>query len=117
VIKSVLFLALGIASAAAFAQTPAAPAAASPAPTVAPVPTTTNAAYLAANCANCHGSKGQATGAMPSLAGLKKDYIVEQMKAFKDGKRQASIMHQLSKGYTDEQIALMAEFFSKQKAN
>ncbi len=80
------------------------------------VVTTTNPAYLAANCANCHGSKGVSIGAMPSLAGLKKDYIIEQMKAFREGKRQATIMHQLSKGYTDEQIALIADYFSKQAA-
>jgi cytochrome subunit of sulfide dehydrogenase len=81
------------------------------------VATTNNAAYLASNCANCHGAQGKAANGMPSLAGLKADYIVEQMKAFRDGKRQATIMHQLSKGYTDEQIAAMAEYFSKQKAN
>jgi cytochrome subunit of sulfide dehydrogenase len=87
-----------------------------PAPAPPAASTTTNPAYLAANCANCHGSKGVSIGAMPSLAGLKKDYIVEQMKAFREGKRQATIMHQLSKGYTDEQIALIADYFSKQTA-
>lgn len=106
---------LGIGFAASAQTTPApAPAAA---PAVTPVPTTTNAAYLAANCANCHGSKGQAVGGMPSLAGQSRDYLVKQMQDFRDGKRPATIMHQLSKGYTDEQIALMADFFSKQKAN
>jgi cytochrome subunit of sulfide dehydrogenase len=80
------------------------------------VTTTANPAYLAANCANCHGSKGTSIGAMPSLAGLKKDYIIDQMKAFREGKRQATIMHQLSKGYTDEQIALIADYFSRQTA-
>jgi cytochrome c553 len=106
---------LGIGFAASAQTTPApAPAAA---PAVTPVPTTTSAAYLAANCANCHGSKGQAVGGMPSLAGQSRDYLVKQMQDFRDGKRPATIMHQLSKGYTDEQIALMADFFSKQKAN
>jgi cytochrome subunit of sulfide dehydrogenase len=76
-----------------------------------------DARYLAANCANCHGTLGVATGGMPGLAGLKKDYIIEQMRAFRDGKRQATIMHQLAKGYTDEQIVAMADFFSRQKAN
>jgi cytochrome c553 len=74
-----------------------------------------NAAYLAANCANCHGTSGNAKGAMPSLAGQSKTYIVEQMQAFRDGKRPATIMHQLAKGYTDAQIEAVAEFFSKQK--
>jgi cytochrome subunit of sulfide dehydrogenase len=91
-------------------------AGAASAQTPAVIATTNNAAYLAANCANCHGTKGVAQGGMPSLAGLKKDEIVAQMQAFRDGKRQATIMHQLAKGYTDEQIALIADYFSKQPA-
>ena len=70
---------------------------------------------LASNCANCHGTLGTAQGAMPSLAGQQKAYIVEQMRAFRDGKRPATIMHQLAKGYTDQQVELIAEFFSRQK--
>lgn len=69
---------------------------------------------LAANCANCHGTKGIAEGSMPSLAGQQKTFIVEQMKAFRDGKRTATIMHQLSKGYTDQQIELIADHISRQ---
>jgi cytochrome subunit of sulfide dehydrogenase len=85
--------------------------------TLAPVAqTSTNPAYLAANCANCHGTKGNAVGAMPSLAGLKASYISEQMRAFRDGKRPATIMHQLAKGYTDVQIDLIAGYFAAQTA-
>jgi cytochrome c553 len=73
------------------------------------------ARYLAANCANCHGTTGTAQGSMPSLAGQQKAYIVDQMKAFRDGKRPATIMHQLAKGYTDQQIELIADHFSRQK--
>jgi cytochrome subunit of sulfide dehydrogenase len=114
---SIAFMLLGIGLSASAQTTPAAPspAPAAAAPAIAPVPTTTNAAYLSANCANCHGSKGQAVGGMPSLAGQSRDYLIKQMQDFRDGKRPASIMHQLAKGYTDEQIALMADFFSKQK--
>lgn len=72
--------------------------------------------YVAANCANCHGTQGVAKGAMPSLAGQKKEYIVEQMRAFRDGKRPATLMHQLAKGYTDAQIEATAEFFARQPA-
>jgi cytochrome subunit of sulfide dehydrogenase len=117
VIKLWIGVALFAGSLQLHAQTPAPSPAPAAAPAVVPVPTTTNAAYLAANCANCHGTVGKALNGMPSLAGQNKDYIIKQMQDFRDGKRQASIMHQLSKGYTDEQIALMAEFFSKQKAN
>ncbi len=74
-----------------------------------------SARVLASNCASCHGTLGNAQGAMPSLAGQQKTYIVEQMRAFRDGKRPATIMHQLAKGYTDPQIELIADFFSRQK--
>ena len=73
------------------------------------------AGVLASNCSNCHGTLGNAQGAMPSLAGQQKTYIVEHMRAFRDGKRPATIMHQLAKGYTDQQIDSIAEFFSRQK--
>ena len=38
------------------------------------------------------------------------------MQEFKSGKRPATVMHQHAKGYTDQQIELMADYFSKQKA-
>jgi cytochrome c553 len=72
--------------------------------------------YVAANCANCHGTLGRSSGAMPSLAGLQKAYFVEQMRLFRDGKRQATIMQQIAKGYTDPQIEQLAEFFARQTA-
>ncbi|MCU0765416.1 MAG: c-type cytochrome [Burkholderiaceae bacterium] len=71
---------------------------------------------MAANCANCHGTQGVAKGAMPSLAGQKREVIVEQMRAFRDGRRPATLMHQLAKGYTDAQIEAVAEFFARQPA-
>lgn len=75
-----------------------------------------SAQYLAGNCSNCHGTDGRSAGGggMPGLAGLSPAYFVEQMKAFRDGTRKATIMHQLSKGYTDEQVAALAEYFSRQ---
>ncbi len=47
--------------------------------------------------------------------GLSRTYMLEQMNAFRSGARQATVMHQLAKGYTDEQLALLADFFSQQK--
>jgi cytochrome subunit of sulfide dehydrogenase len=94
-------------SSAAFAQAPAAPAAPAPHPNL--------ARNLAAQCANCHGTDGRTGEAMPALAGRPAAEIVEQMKAFKEGKRPATIMHQLAKGYTDAQIQLMADWFAAQK--
>lgn len=72
---------------------------------------------LAATCANCHGTNGKATegSAVVTLAGMPKDYIVTQMNAFKTGTRSATIMHQLSKGYSDAQIEQIATYFAAQK--
>lgn len=75
----------------------------------------TQAQRLAASCASCHGTNGvPAGGKIPRLAGQSKEAIVSKFQAFKAGTAQATIMHQLAKGYTDEQIVLMAEFFSQQ---
>jgi cytochrome c553 len=71
---------------------------------------------LAAACANCHGTNGVSVQGMPNLAGRERAYLVQQMQDFKTGKRPATIMHQLAKGYTDEQIDALAAYFSAQKA-
>ena len=72
---------------------------------------------LAATCANCHGTNGNAVAgsSVPSLAGLDKNHLVTQMKAFKSGTRPATVMHQISKGYSDAQIESLAVFFAAQK--
>ncbi len=72
---------------------------------------------LAATCANCHGTAGQAVAgsANATLAGRSKDDIVTQMKAFKSGARPATVMHQLAKGYSDAQIEVIAAYFAAQK--
>ena len=73
---------------------------------------------LAAQCANCHGTNGQSQGGIPGLAGLGQATLIAQMNAFRSGARSgaaATIMHQIAKGYTDEQIALMAAYFAAQK--
>jgi cytochrome subunit of sulfide dehydrogenase len=71
---------------------------------------------LAATCANCHGTDGRSvTREVPALAGQPKEFLVSQMKAFQDGKRPATVMHQIAKGYTDAQIDLLAAYLSAQK--
>jgi sulfide dehydrogenase cytochrome subunit len=70
---------------------------------------------LAATCANCHGTNGVSKGEVASLAGLPADRIVASMAAFKAGTLPATVMHQIAKGYTDDQIKLMAAYFAAQK--
>jgi cytochrome subunit of sulfide dehydrogenase len=74
---------------------------------------------LAATCAACHGTTGRAVegAAVPGLAGMPAAYMVEQMKAFKNGSRPATVMHQLAKGYSDSQIDQIAAYFAAQSAN
>jgi cytochrome c553 len=68
----------------------------------------------AAMCANCHGSEGRAVkdSTVPSIAGLPRDYMVQQMHAFKDGSRPATIMHQITKGLSEAQITSIADYFA-----
>ena len=68
---------------------------------------------LAATCTTCHGKNATGTG---TLEGMPKDQLLQTMKAFKSGARPATLMHQLSKGYTDQQVEMIAEYFSQQKA-
>jgi len=70
---------------------------------------------LVSNCANCHGTDGRSQGGMPPLNGQAKAKLVEAMQDFRSGKRVATIMHQISKGYTDAEIDVLAGFFAAQK--
>jgi cytochrome subunit of sulfide dehydrogenase len=69
---------------------------------------------LAAACANCHGTNGVSQPGMPRLAGQPRAYLEQQMRDFKAGKRPATIMHQIAKGYSDEQIDALAAYLSEQ---
>ena len=69
---------------------------------------------LAATCANCHGTEGRSvTTEVAALAGLPKDDIVAKMRAFRDGTRPATVMQQIAKGYSDQQIELVADYFAR----
>jgi cytochrome c553 len=72
---------------------------------------------LAATCANCHGTNGKAAAGslVPGLAGRPKEEIARITNEFRDGKRQATIMHQLAKGFTPAQVDLLAAWFAAQK--
>lgn len=72
------------------------------------------ASGLSATCAGCHGTGGRAVAGSPlsALAGLDKSYFTGQMQAFKNGARPATVMHQISRGFTDAQIESMAAYFA-----
>lgn len=70
---------------------------------------------LAATCANCHGTNGKSAGGMESLAGEPKEKLLQKLADFRSGDKPASIMHQITKGYTDAQLDLIAAYFAAQK--
>jgi len=69
---------------------------------------------LAATCANCHGTNGASRGEVAPLAGRAAPELIAAMADFKSGARSATIMQQIAKGYTDEQLRLIAGFFAAQ---
>ena len=69
---------------------------------------------LAASCAACHGTNGNSVGNAAKLAGIKADYFVAQMLAFKSGARKATVMHRHASGLTDDEINQLAVYFSSQ---
>lgn len=87
--------------------------AASPTPAPAPL-RAQDVAVLAATCANCHGPDGRSTGGIPTLRGLPEAHLLQRLQAFKAGTaKDATVMTRLAKGYDDEQIQALAQWFSK----
>lgn len=72
---------------------------------------------LAATCAQCHGTEGRAVEgeALIRLAGLPKDHLLTQLLAFRTGQRPATIMHQITRGYSQEQLEALATYFANQR--
>lgn len=69
---------------------------------------------LAATCASCHGTEGRSvTPEVSSLTGVPKQELLDKLKAFRDGTRPATVMQQLAKGYSDAQLELIADYFSR----
>ncbi|MBO3706281.1 MAG: c-type cytochrome [Candidatus Accumulibacter sp.] len=72
---------------------------------------------LAATCANCHGTNGKAVpgAGLDALNGIDKAKTLQKLADFRSGAKPASIMHQIVKGYTDEQLDLIATYLAAQK--
>jgi cytochrome c553 len=68
-------------------------------------------------CASCHGGDGRSTAMpqYPKIGGQNHTYIVNAMKAYRDGRRQgayAAIMSEAVKTLTDEHIAYVSVYVS-----
>ncbi|MFO7594517.1 MAG: cytochrome C [Pseudomonadota bacterium] len=70
---------------------------------------------LSNSCMGCHGPGGHSPGAIPSIADKSSDFIEKSLLEFRDGKRPATVMPRHAKGYTNEEIRLIADYFGKLK--
>lgn len=67
----------------------------------------------AAQCAACHGAAGiSPMGIYPNLAGQKEQYLVKQIKAFRDGERKDPSMKAMVSALSDADIANLAAYYA-----
>jgi sulfide dehydrogenase cytochrome subunit len=66
---------------------------------------------LASNCFQCHGTDGRK--GFEELAGKSASSIYEEMKEMQAKAADQNIMNAHAKGYTDNEIRLIADYFSK----
>lgn len=70
---------------------------------------------LAQSCFACHGPGGDSSGdAIPSIAGLPEAYLLQVLRGYRYGGRFSTLMGRLVQGYTDAQLKLLADYFSRQ---
>jgi sulfide dehydrogenase cytochrome subunit len=75
----------------------------------------TSGMRLVATCANCHGTDGiSAGGEFDSLPGRPKAEMLAKLRAFRSGQAPATIMHQLLKGYSEEELELIAAYLENE---
>ncbi len=74
----------------------------------------TQGAMLSNSCAACHGTDGKSPGAMPTIHGKSASFINKALTDFRSGKRPSTVMGRHAKGYSDEEIKLIADHFAGQ---
>jgi sulfide dehydrogenase cytochrome subunit len=72
----------------------------------------TRAFMLAASCFGCHGTDGRSPGSIPTLYGKSSNFIVTALQEYKTDASQGTVMNRLAKGYSDEEIELIGEWFA-----
>jgi cytochrome c553 len=66
-------------------------------------------------CAACHGVDGISMNPLwPNLKGQKEQYLIKQIKAFRDGTRKDPSMQPMVASLSDEDIENLAAYFSSQ---
>jgi cytochrome c553 len=64
-------------------------------------------------CVACHGPQGISSNTQwPNLAGQQKQYLIKQLKAFREGDRQDPLMSAMAAGLSDEDIENLAAWYN-----
>ena len=74
----------------------------------------TRTVMLSNSCAACHGTNGKSPGEIPSINGKSSQFISQALHQFREDKRPATVMGRHASGYSDEEISLIADYFSTQ---
>ncbi len=69
-------------------------------------------AMLSNSCSACHGTDGKSPGAIPSINGKSAGFIASSLTEFRSGARASTVMGRHAKGYSDEEIQLIADHFA-----
>jgi sulfide dehydrogenase cytochrome subunit len=73
------------------------------------------AEIMAQTCFPCHGPRGSSVAAaVPNIGGQGAIYLTSALMAFKEGKRPATVMDRIMKGYTEVEIMEIAKYISRQ---
>jgi cytochrome c553 len=68
---------------------------------------------LTEKCNRCHGADTSNPAlAIPNIRGQDKDYLIMALRAYRDGKRESSVMHKMSVPYGDAVIESLASFYA-----
>lgn len=69
----------------------------------------------ASSCMACHGTEGRAEGVALTIGGRQADQLYGILLDYKLGKRQGTIMQQHVKGYSDDELRRIADYFARFK--
>lgn len=70
---------------------------------------------LALTCFTCHNQPQPRQDGIPSLNALSREELIQRLTRFRNGELEATIMDRIASAYTDEEIALIADYISNSR--
>ena len=72
---------------------------------------------IAKVCVTCHGRDGFGTTPLnPNLAGQSSIYLIQQLTAFREGKRKSEVMNITATNLSNDDIRAIAEYYESQSS-